>query len=96
MYYLGDAGASEVSLALQLYPIVILNVEKNNIGFDGCKAICSVLASNATLTRLYLSSNKIGLEGCFALSMAITSATRHSLTPDGTHLKGNSPTPTSG
>ena len=35
---LGDAGASEVSLALQLYPIVILNLEKNNIGFDGCKA----------------------------------------------------------
>eukprot|EP00759_Apiculatamorpha_spiralis_P041765 PhF_6_TR40236/c1_g2_i1/m.59827 len=66
---LGDAGAGEVSLALELYPILHLNVERNNIGASGCKQLALVLSSsNATLQRLYLSGNKIGLDGVTALA----------------------------
>ncbi len=53
--------------------LVILDLEANGIGDQGCEAVASVLARNRTLTNLNLASNNISETGARTLAFAIQS-----------------------
>ncbi|CAE7210314.1 NLRC3 [Symbiodinium necroappetens] len=48
-----------------------ISLENNDIGVEGCKAICEALKSNSTLTSINLHGNRIDVEGCKAMGEAL-------------------------
>mmetsp|Transcript_32962 Transcript_32962/g.75400 ORF Transcript_32962/g.75400 Transcript_32962/m.75400 type:complete len:864 (+) Transcript_32962:114-2705(+) len=52
-----------------IVPLVVLNLQANTIGDNGCVAVMTALKHNTTLTKLNLSSNGIGPAGVKSLAL---------------------------
>ena len=56
---------------LSVLNVTTLNLNSNDIGPEGAKAIAETLTKNTSLTALYIGNNQIGLAGAKALAKAL-------------------------
>jgi Ran GTPase-activating protein (RanGAP) involved in mRNA processing and transport len=73
---IGDVGVQVLAPAIAQSNLKTLNLESNQITYEGAPFLAQMLRNNRTLTELYLSKNQLGDRGVELLANVLTDERR--------------------